>query len=75
MRAWIAKESPNLIIRSGDISLDGADMEDDFTFCREIMAELPASLLVIPGNHDVGEPKNQHQPADAEATGALEPSL
>ncbi|MBV2143613.1 metallophosphoesterase [Falsochrobactrum sp. TDYN1] len=66
LAAWIAAETADLIIHSGDISVDGADVEDDFLFCRELMGDIAAPMLVIPGNHDVGEPKNPHQPVNAE---------
>lgn len=62
LAAWIAQEAPALIVHSGDISVDGADIDDDFAYCRELMADLPAPLLVVPGNHDVGDPFSQWQP-------------
>lgn len=61
---WLFDEAPDLIVHSGDISVDGADIDDDFVYCRELMADLPAPMLVVPGNHDVGEPHNPHQPVD-----------
>ncbi|MBB4093114.1 metallophosphoesterase family protein [Brucella pecoris] len=64
LKNWLASENPNLIIHSGDISVDGADVEDDFAFCREVMVGLPAPMLVVPGNHDVGEPQSAHQPTN-----------
>ncbi|MFC0244022.1 metallophosphoesterase family protein [Falsochrobactrum ovis] len=66
LAAWLSTQAPDLIIHTGDISVDGADVEEDFSFCTELMEELAAPLLVTPGNHDVGEPKNQHQPTNVD---------
>jgi Icc protein len=55
MRAWLHADPPDLIICSGDLSLDGADREEDLRFAAEQLARLPARCLVIPGNHDVGD--------------------
>ena len=53
--AWLHANPPDLIICTGDISLDGADSEDDLRFAAAQLARLPARCLVIPGNHDVGD--------------------
>lgn len=63
---WLEKEDPSLIIHTGDISLDGADVDDDFTFCRELTGMLRWPMLVVPGNHDVGQFGSPHQPVDPE---------
>lgn len=60
---WIAAEAPDLVIHTGDISVDGAGEPDDFVYCTEVMANLTAPLLVVPGNHDVGDPFSAAQPA------------
>jgi 3',5'-cyclic AMP phosphodiesterase CpdA len=49
------KAPPDLIINSGDLSLDGAGNESDLAFAKAWHARLPAPWLAIPGNHDVGE--------------------
>jgi 3',5'-cyclic AMP phosphodiesterase CpdA len=67
LRAWVAANPPDLVICTGDISLDGADSEADLRFAAEQLARLPARCLMIPGNHDVGDyaELGGHQPADA----------
>lgn len=53
--AWLRADPPDLVICSGDLSLDGADREEDLRFAAAQLARLPARCLVIPGNHDVGD--------------------
>lgn len=66
--ALMAKAPPDLIVHSGDLSLNGADVEDDLVFARAWHDKLPAPWVAIPGNHDIGEaPPFQRldQPLDA----------
>lgn len=53
--AWLHADPPDLIVCSGDLSLDGADRDEDLRFAAAQLARLPARCLVIPGNHDVGD--------------------
>jgi 3',5'-cyclic AMP phosphodiesterase CpdA len=66
LRAWIEVQKPDLIIHGGDVTVDGADDEEDFRYCAELLASLPAPVLAVPGNHDVGEPRHLHQPVNSE---------
>ncbi|HRO10595.1 metallophosphoesterase [Amaricoccus sp.] len=66
LAAWIAAEAPDLVIHSGDLSGDGAGVDDDFAYCAELTEALPAPLLAVPGNHDVGDPFSTRQPPTAE---------
>lgn len=67
LRAWLEANPPDLIICTGDLSLDGADSEADLRFAAEQLARLPARCLMIPGNHDVGDyaELGGHQTTDA----------
>lgn len=47
---------PDLIVWTGDVSLSGADGDADLDFARRELDRLPCRTLVIPGNHDIGEP-------------------
>jgi 3',5'-cyclic AMP phosphodiesterase CpdA len=49
-------DPPDLIVWSGDVSLRGTHSESDLAFARKEMKRLPCPTLVIPGNHDIGEP-------------------
>lgn len=45
---------PDLVVASGDLSLDGADRDDDLALAAAMHAGFPAPLMALPGNHDVG---------------------
>lgn len=47
---------PDLIINSGDVVVIHPDNTNDRAHARELHDALNAPLLVVPGNHDVGEP-------------------
>ena len=46
---------PDLLVHTGDVSLDGADREADLAFAAAAHARLPGPVLCVPGNHDVGD--------------------
>src|SRR3954463_14370776 len=64
---WAAAARPDLIVVTGDLSLDGADRDADLDFAAGLLRGLPAPLLLLPGNHDVGsDPRTSpRQPVDA----------
>jgi alkaline phosphatase D len=68
IRALAEALAPDLVVATGDLSLDGADREEDLAFAASLHAAFPAPLLALPGNHDVGSHVRTmpHQPADAE---------
>lgn len=53
--ARLSGNPPDLIVASGDVTLDGADSEADFAFTRAAFDRLPRPILAVPGNHDVGD--------------------
>lgn len=67
LRRLAERLAPDLVVATGDLSLDGADREEDLAFAAELHAQLPAPLLALPGNHDVGSHAHTmpHQPVDA----------
>lgn len=65
LAAWITQTDADLVIHTGDLTVDGADREDDITFSMELMRQLPMPVLIVPGNHDVGHLPGSDQPADA----------
>lgn len=46
---------PDIVVASGDVSLDGADQDDDLAMAAAQFAQMPAPVHAIPGNHDVGD--------------------
>lgn len=53
--AHVAGLLPDLIIHTGDVSMDGAGDARDLELARRWVAALPAETLAVPGNHDVGD--------------------
>lgn len=51
----VSARRPDLVVNTGDISLDGANREDDLAFARDCHAALDVGVRAIPGNHDVGD--------------------
>jgi 3',5'-cyclic AMP phosphodiesterase CpdA len=49
----------------GDLTLDGANLDDDLIFARSALTALRQPVLVLPGNHDVGDvSRESRQPVD-----------
>lgn len=57
---------PDLIVHTGDVSMDGADGEADLACAASAHARLPGTVLCVPGNHDVGDHPERaaHQPVN-----------
>jgi len=51
----ISSGGADLVLNSGDMSLDGAAQEGDLIAARRLHAALTLPLRFIPGNHDIGE--------------------
>jgi 3',5'-cyclic AMP phosphodiesterase CpdA len=62
---WIAEQQPDLVIHTGDVTVDGAGVEEDLRHAAGLMRELGVPFRAVPGNHDVGNPGDRHQPVDA----------
>lgn len=62
---FVRAQRPDFVIHTGDVTVDGADVEDDFVHCASLLAGLGVPVHAVPGNHDVGEPGHAFQPIDA----------
>ena len=51
----LAATRPDLVLNSGDISLDGSGCEEDLAESRRLHDALDLPIRFIPGNHDLGE--------------------
>ena len=51
----ISSGGADLVLNSGDMSLDGSAQESDLLEARRLHATLALPLRFIPGNHDIGE--------------------
>lgn len=49
------RRQPDAVVHTGDISLDGAGDTADLHFARTELDAVGASLLSLPGNHDLGD--------------------
>lgn len=54
LRRFAEDARPDLVIVTGDLSLDGADQPEDLALAMRLLRAFPAPLLCIPGNHDTG---------------------
>jgi len=62
LRDWVRAQEADLVIHTGDLTVDGADREDDMRDGAQLMRALGKPFRAVPGNHDVGEAGNPHQP-------------
>jgi 3',5'-cyclic AMP phosphodiesterase CpdA len=52
---WIVEQRPDLVIHTGDVTVDGAEVEADLRYAAELMRGLGVRFRAVPGNHDVGD--------------------
>ncbi len=63
---WLAAERPDLVIHTGDVTVDGAAVEDDLAYAAGLLRRLGGRCLAVPGNHDVGDAAHPRQPVNRE---------
>lgn len=66
---FIEDSGADLVVHTGDLTVDGADKEADITFSMDLMRQVKAPMLIVPGNHDVGHFAHMDQPVNAERLG------
>jgi len=71
-KAMAATLSVDLVINTGDLSLDGSEREEDLEHAAARHREISLETLIIPGNHDVGETFGLGDPAQAISAARLE---
>jgi 3',5'-cyclic AMP phosphodiesterase CpdA len=66
----LRESKPDLVLNSGDITLDGASRESDLAAARVLHDSLGLPVRYLPGNHDLGDsqdaPGHHESPIDAE---------
>jgi 3',5'-cyclic AMP phosphodiesterase CpdA len=63
---WVVNEHPDLVIHTGDVTVDGADVEEDMRCSAELMRGVGVRFRAVPGNHDVGDAGHIHQSVNEE---------
>jgi 3',5'-cyclic AMP phosphodiesterase CpdA len=58
-------DRPDLVLNSGDISLDGASNEGDLAAARALHDGLGLPVRFLPGNHDLGDCQEGSLPGEA----------
>lgn len=66
--AALRVDRPDLVLNSGDISLDGAAGEADLAAARALHDALDLPIRFLPGNHDLGDSRD----APAHGEGAID---
>ncbi len=66
--AALRADRPDLVLNSGDISLDGAAGDSDLAAARALHDALDLPIRYLPGNHDLGD----SQDAPAHGEGAID---
>jgi 3',5'-cyclic AMP phosphodiesterase CpdA len=61
---WIGAQNPDYVIHTGDVTVDGADFEEELAHCAMLFRDLGVPVLAVPGNHDVGDPGHAIQPVN-----------
>ena len=61
---WIRTERPDLVVHTGDVTVDGADSEVDLRHAAALLRDLGVPVLSVPGNHDVGDAAHPRQPIE-----------
>jgi 3',5'-cyclic AMP phosphodiesterase CpdA len=66
----LRESKPDLVLNSGDITLDGASREGDLAAARVLHDALGLPVRYLPGNHDLGDsqdaPGHHESPIEAE---------
>jgi 3',5'-cyclic AMP phosphodiesterase CpdA len=63
---WIAEQRPDLVIHTGDVTVDGAEVEADLDHAAQLMRGLGVPFRAVPGNHDVGDAGHRFQAVNDE---------
>ncbi len=64
LAGWLRGARPDLVVDTGDVSLDGADDAADLRLARAWHDGLGLDWVAVPGNHDVGDLPASKQPAN-----------
>lgn len=63
---YVASTRPDLVVHTGDVTLNGAAEPGQLAYAHARLAELAVPWLVVPGNHDIGDTDDPDHPLDEE---------
>jgi 3',5'-cyclic AMP phosphodiesterase CpdA len=66
LAAWVADQQADFVVHTGDVTVDGADVEDDLRYAVGLMRDLGIPFRAVPGNHDVGDAGHPRQAVNSE---------
>lgn len=69
--AHVERTNPDLVVHTGDVTLDGVRAHDQLDHARRRLGELAVRLLVVPGNHDIGDVDDPLRPIDPDRRAAF----
>jgi 3',5'-cyclic-AMP phosphodiesterase len=61
---YVDAEAPDLVIHTGDLTMNGADDVEDLRHARRQLDRLSVPWLALPGNHDIGDFGETDQPVN-----------
>ena len=50
LAAWIVERRPALVIHTGDVTVDGAEVDEDLRYAARLMCSLGIRFRAVPGN-------------------------
>ncbi|MEL7159107.1 MAG: metallophosphoesterase, partial [Actinomycetota bacterium] len=53
--ALVGRDRPDLVVHTGDVSLNGLHSPDELDLARAQLDRLPVPWFAVPGNHDIGD--------------------
>ena len=72
MEAPLKASNHDLIVHTGDITLDGVRFSEDFELCRDFFTSTGKDIKFIPGNHDVGDNARLSKPENVNGSAISE---
>ena len=69
--AHVQRTGPDLVVHTGDVTLDGVRDPAQLAYARARLHQLPAPWRAVPGNHDIGDVDDPARLIDAERIDAF----
>lgn len=73
--SYVDRHRPDLVVHTGDVTLDGMSHPDELMLGREQLDRLSVPWLAVPGNHDVGDIGGSNDPIDEDRRRRFEDTI